>query len=36
MNEVLNKYIDEIKHKIINSTCEVINIPSVFNDNDGS
>lgn len=36
MNEVLNKYIDEIKDKIINSTCEVINIPSVFNDNDGS
>lgn len=36
MNEVLNKYIDEIKDKIIKSTCEVINIPSVFNDSDGS
>ena len=36
MNEILNKYIDEMKDKIINSTCEIINIPSVFNDNDGS
>lgn len=36
MNEVLNKYIDEIKDKIIKSTCEVINIHSVFDDNDGS
>lgn len=30
MNEILNKYIDEIKDKIINSTCEIINIPSVL------
>ena len=34
MNKVLNKYIDDIKDKIINSTCEIINIPSVFNGND--
>lgn len=36
MNTVLNKYIDEIKDKIIKSTCELINIPSIFDDNDGS
>lgn len=36
MNNILNNYIDNIKDKIINSTCEIINIPSVFNDNDGS
>lgn len=36
MNEILNKYIDKMKDDIINKTCEIINIPSVFNDNDGS
>ena len=36
MNDILNKYIDNLKDKIINSTCEIINIPSVFNDTDGS
>lgn len=36
MNKILNSYIDNLKDKIINSTCEVINIPSVFNNNDGS
>ena len=36
MNKTLNSYIDKIKDEIINSTCEVINIPSVFNNNDGS
>ena len=34
MNEVLDKYINEMKDSIINNTCEIINIPSVFNDND--
>ena len=34
VNEILNKYIDNMKNEIINSTCEIINIPSVFNDND--
>ena len=32
MNEILNTYINNIKDKIINSTCEIINIPSVFAD----
>ena len=36
MDNILNNYIDTIKDKIINSTCEIINIPSVFDDNDGS
>lgn len=36
MNEVLNKCIDDMKDKIIKSACEVIKIPSVFDDNDGS
>lgn len=36
MNEILNKYIDDMKDKIIKSTCEVINIPSVFDNTDGS
>lgn len=36
MNKVLNDYIDNIKNKIINSTCEIINIPSVFNNKDNS
>ena len=36
MNKTLYNYIDEIKDEIINSTCEIINIPSVFNDNDNS
>ena len=30
MHEILNKYIDEMKDKIISSTCEIINIPSVL------
>lgn len=36
MNDILNTYINNIKDKIINSTCEIINIPSVFSDNDNS
>lgn len=36
MNNILNSYIENIKDKIINSTCEIINIPSVFDDNDNS
>lgn len=36
MNDILNNYIDKIKDEIVNKTCEIINIPSVFNDNDGS
>lgn len=36
MNDILNTYIDNIKDKIINSTCEIINIPSVFSNNDNS
>lgn len=36
MNDILNKYIDKMKNKIINSTCELINIPSVFNNTDSS
>jgi len=36
MNEILNNYIDIIKDEIIHSTCELINIPSVFNGNDGT
>ena len=34
MNKILNNYIDKLKDKIISSTCEIINIPSVFDDND--
>ena len=36
MNETLNKYIDKLKDEIISKTCDIINIPSVFNDNDSS
>lgn len=36
MNEILNKCIAEMNDKIIKSTCEIINIPSVFDNNDGS
>lgn len=36
MNETLSNYIYEIKDEIINATCEIINIPSIFNDNDNS
>ena len=36
MNSTLNSYIENLKEKIINTTCTIINIPSVFNDNDGS
>ena len=36
MNKALSNYIDDMKDKIIRSTCEVINIPSVFDGNDGS
>ena len=35
MNTILNNYIEQIKDEIINTTCEVISIPSVFNNNDG-
>ena len=34
MNDILNNYIDKMKDEIINKTCEIINIPSVFNDSD--
>lgn len=34
MNETLNTYIDKMRDKIIQSACEIINIPSVFNSND--
>lgn len=30
MNDILIKYIDEIKDEIINSTCKIIDIPSVY------
>lgn len=36
MNNILNNYIENIKDKIINTTCEIINIPSVLNKTDGS
>ena len=36
MNDILNNYIDKMKDEIINKTCEIINITSVFNDSDGS
>lgn len=36
MNNILNNYIDKMKDEIIHSTCEIINIPSVFTDNDAS
>ena len=36
MNEILNKYIDNMKDEIIDKTCSIIDIPSVFDDNDGS
>lgn len=36
MNEILNKYIDNMKDEIIDKTCGIIDIPSVFDDNDGS
>ena len=36
MNEVLNNYIDKLKDEIINSTCEIVNIPSVFDPSDNS
>ena len=36
MNDILNNYIDKMKNEIIDKTCEVVNIPSVFNDNDDS
>lgn len=36
MDKVLNEYIDNIKDKIINSTCNLIDIPSVMNKNDNS
>ena len=36
MNKILNKYIDNMQNEIINKTCGIIDIPSVFNDSDGS
>ena len=36
MNDMLNKYIDKMKDELIDKTCGIINIPSAFNDNDGS
>ena len=36
MNNTLNNYIDKMKDEIIDKTCGIINIPSVFNNNDGS
>lgn len=34
MNTNLNNYVESLKDKIINSTCEIINIPSVFSDDE--
>lgn len=36
MNTILDQYIDNLNNEIISKTCDIINIPSVFNDNDGS
>ena len=36
MNEILDKYIDKLKNEIITKTCDIINIPSVFSNTDGS
>ena len=36
MKNILNIYIDKMKDEIINSTCELINIPSVFNNTHSS
>ena len=36
MNDILSSYIDKIKNEIIIKACRVIDIPSVFNNNDGS
>ena len=36
MNQLLNEYIDKIKDKIISSTCEIINIPSILSYDDTS
>lgn len=36
MNKILNEYIDKIKDNIINSTCDIINIPSTFDTSDDS
>lgn len=33
MNVVLDNYIENLKDEIVNSTCEIINIPSVFDNN---
>ena len=34
MNHLLDNYIESMKDKIIHSTCEIINIPSVFEEDD--
>lgn len=36
MNDILNNYIDKMKNEIIIKTCEIIDIPSVFDNNDCS
>ena len=36
MNKILDEYINKLKDEIISKTCDIIDIPSVFNDNDGS
>ena len=36
MNDTLNNYIDKMKDSIVSSTCEIINIPSVSDEHDGS
>ena len=36
MDNLLDNYIEEIKDKIINTTCKIINIPSVYNSSDSS
>jgi len=33
MNEVLNKYIDNLKDKIIHDTCKIVDIPSIYKEN---
>ena len=34
MNKFLNNYIDKLTNEIVNTTCAIVNIPSVFNAND--
>ena len=34
MDKNINTYVEILRDEIINSTCEIINIPSVFSDAD--